>query len=415
MELLLLKLAAFARPLFSMRFAEDFFALFGIGLFAVLVGAVLMRAAVGKSLRISPIDFVIVAFAGWCIARALIYHDGSYIGQLTKLLIAMLGYIIAKNVIPDRQEYRRVLVWIIVGFSVPTLLSATLIGTGNQGAVYWEMYQTGLLRWQGAYRGAHNFGHSMALFLMTLIVYVSLKQTTRDERVVSLLRFENAVLAALGAIALYCLYMSQVRSAVLGLLVFLTVYGAMHNKKALMLGAGAVAIVAAITAASWIPALLHEFAPDRQGDDPELMELGSGRPARWANDIAMYVRLPLDQKLAGIGIGADEAPDGSDVGGHSDWFRILWDTGAIGFVLFAWLQILILRAILRLHGIERHLFLALFAAVNVMMLVSNSYNLRIQVSQLYYIILAFIEIPPRSLQPAVARLEPVGRYRAHRV
>jgi O-antigen ligase len=129
-----------------------------------------------------------------------------------------------------------------------------------------------------------------------------------------------------------------------------------------------------------------------------MMKLGSGRPARWANDIALYAQLPLDEKIAGIGIGVRSTSDDDEVGGHSDWLRVLWDTGIIGFVLFAWLQILILRAILRMRGSERHIFLALFAAVNVMMLVSNSYTLRIQVGQLYYMILAFIEIPRRHLE-----------------
>jgi len=111
----------------------------------------------------------------------------------------------------------------------------------------------------------------------------------------------------------------------------------------------------------------------------------------------VYAQLPIDQQLAGIGIGTDDTAEGT-FRGHSDWLRIIWDTGIIGFALFAWLQILILRAILRMRGSERYVFLALFAAVNVMMLASNSYNLRIQVSQVYYIMLAFIEIPPNRPQ-----------------
>ena len=96
--------------------------------------------------------------------------------------------------------------------------------------------------------------------------------------------------------------------------------------------------------------------------------------------------------------GAHNTSDGSGIGGHSGWLRVLLETGIIGFALFAWFQILILRAILRMRGRERYVFLALLAAVNTMMLVSNSYALRIQVSQLYYIILAFIEIPPNRAQ-----------------
>jgi hypothetical protein len=38
------------------------------------------------------------------------------------------------------------------------------------------------------------------------------------------------------------------------------------------------------------------------------------------------------------------------------------------------------------------MFLAMFGAVSVMMAVSNSYVWRIQVSQLYYMVLAYIEV-----------------------
>jgi len=398
MELFLLKLVALARPLISMRFGEELFAILGIGLFAILVGAVLMRAAVQKSLRLSPIDGLILAFMTWCIARAVIYFDGSYISQLTKLLVPMLSYIVVKNVVPDREEYRRMIFWIIVGLSVATLLSAGQIASGVSGAVDGVKYQTGLLRWQGAYSNSHNFGHSMTLLLMTLVLYVSLRGMHEGERQGKSPRAENVLLGILAAIALFCLYKSAVRTAVLGLLVFLGLYGYLHNKKSLLLGGAALAVVAVLSTPFWIPHLLHEFAPDRRGGTPELMELGSGRPTRWANDFAMYARLPIDQQIAGIGIGVRSMTEDSEVGGHSDWLRILWDTGIIGFVLFVWLQILILRAILRMHGSERHVFLALFVAVNIMNAVSNSYIARIQVGQLYYIILAFIEIPPTRAQ-----------------
>jgi len=267
-----------------------------------------------------------------------------------------------------------------------------------------EMYQTGLLRWQGAYNGSHSLGHSMTLLLMTSVLYVTLRGKHEGERHGVSPQAKNVLLAFLGAIALYCLYMSQVRTAVLGLLFFLGLYGYMQNKKALLLGGAALAVVAVAAAPIWIPALLHEFAPDRRGGAPELMQMGSGRPTRWANDIAMYAQLPIDQQIAGIGIGVRSTSEDDAVGGHSDWLRILWDTGIIGFVLFAWLQILILRAILRMRGSERHVFLALFAAVNVMMLVSNSYTLRIQVGQLYYMILAFIEIPRQRLKNDDAKM-----------
>ena len=147
---------------------------------------------------------------------------------------------------------------------------------------------------------------------MTSVLYVSLRGIHKDERHGVSPRVENVLLGILAAIALFCLYKSAVRSAVLGLLIFLGLYGYMQNKKALLLGGAALAVVAVLSAPIWIPALLHEFAPDRRGGEPELMEMGSGRPARWTNDIAMYAKLPIDQQIAGIGIGVRSTSEDDD-------------------------------------------------------------------------------------------------------
>jgi len=248
MELFLLKLVALARPLISMRYGEAFFAILGIGLFGILVGAVLMRAAMQKSLRLSPVDALILAFSTWVIARTVIYIDASYISQLTKLLVPLLSYTVVKNVIQDREEYRRMIFWIIVGFSIPTLLSAGQIASGVSEAVDQVKYQTGIVRWQGVYSNPHNFGHSMTLLLMTSVLYVSLLGIHKDGRHGVSPRVENVLLGILAAIALFCLYKSAVRSAVLGLLLFLGLYGYMQNKKALLLGGSALAVVAVVAA-----------------------------------------------------------------------------------------------------------------------------------------------------------------------
>lgn len=131
------------------------------------------------------------------------------------------------------------------------------------------------------------------------------------------------------------------------------------------------------------------------------MDLGSGRPRFWLHDIAVFLESPLDQQLAGIDTSKlDWFGSNETIQGHGDWLELITRTGIIGFLLFASVQVLILRKILGMAGKERYAFLALFTAVNVMMCVSNSYAWRIQVSHLYYIVLAFVEIPLTSMQQA---------------
>lgn len=391
MELLLIKLVALLRPLASMEQAEAVFEILGVGIFAMAVAGTLISVAVRRELFLTTIDLVILAFVAWCLAGYVIYFDPAKTSGLVKLLLPLLTYILVKNVVSEHGQYTRLLFWIIAGFAVPTFLSAALIAIRHPSAIDMVLYWTGVSRWEGVYTHSHNLGHSMTLLVMTLVLYVTLRDSDRGAH--SLARkMENVALVLLGATALYCLYMSQVRSAVLGFLVFLAIYGYAQSKKLFLIGAVVFAVVAVATMPFWFGVLLHELDPGRIGGAQDLTAVGSGRLSGWSTDIAVFAGLPIDQKIAGVGIGVNETEAG-ELFGHNDWLRLLIDTGIVGFFLFVVVQILILKTILRLPLRERYAYLALFAAVNLMMAVSNSYTLRIQVSQIYYMVLAFVQIP----------------------
>jgi O-antigen ligase len=406
MELLILKIVALCRPLVSMQYAEAVYTILGVGLFGVAVGALLIYSAVRQSFRVSAVDLMIVAFTVWCVSISLIYYGSGKFSDLVKLLIPLLTYTAAKNVIRDRGQYMSVVRWIIVGFSIPTLLSAVLIAIKSPTAAAVVIYWTGVTRWQGAYDGPHNFGHSMTLFLVTLVLYLTLDRLDTDNQKVKVRPIHSLILVSGGA-ALYCLYMSQVRSAIVGLITFLFVGLLLHNKKLLAFATVGFIGVAVLTSAYWIPALVPEEGAIEKGVEVTAMDMGSGRPRIWLSDIRTFQAQPMDRKIAGVGVGAGELEYGHEIVGHNDWLQILTQTGLVGFALFLLLQVTIYKAIQRLQGKERYAFLALFVAVNVMMLVSNSYAWRIQVGQLYYMILAFIEIRPDRVIPEQAIVSPV--------
>lgn len=394
MELFLLKLVALFRPLASMEYVEPLFSVLGVGLFALLFAAVLIRAALNKSLRLSAVDGVIVAFAIWCIAISGIYYEGTQIAELVKVLVPVLSYTLVKNIIPNPQEYRRLLFWIIIGFVVPTLVSASLIAVGSPKALDMVNYWTQVPRWKGVYTGAHSFGHSMTLFLMILVLFITLRRGDETEKHVRSSRLENTLFALLGIVALYGLYMSQVRTATLGLLIFLGIYSYTLNKKVFLIGAATLVLVATATSSYWLMAFNPELGAEGRGVEVDVMNLGSGRPNLWLNDIKVFAERPIDAKLAGAGIGNRSGIGEAEgqVYGHNDWLELITQTGLIGFALFATLQIMIFKKILMMKGKEKNAFFALFVAVNLMMFVSNSYVWRIQVGHLYYMILAYIEI-----------------------
>jgi O-antigen ligase len=389
-----------------MKYAEELFSVIGSGLFGLLLAAVLMHGAVRKSLRISAVDLLAIALSFWCVAVYLIYFETSKSSEVIKMVIPLLSYTVVKNVVKDRREYIRLVKWMIVGFSLPTVLSAVLIMIGSPTALDVVNYWTQIARWEGVYTHPHNLGLSMTLFISVLILYVIMRETVAAEKQTSSRYFENTVLVLLGIVALYCLYKSQVRTAVVGLLTFLAVYWYAENKRLMLIGTAVIAVVAIVTASYWLEAFNPELGAVAQGKELATTDIGSGRVGFWLHDLTVYAGLPLDQQLAGAAIGADRAAsEGTELLGHNDWLDVLTRTGLVGFVLFLSLQIAILRAILRMQGRERYAFMAMFVAVTIMMGVSNAVVWRIQVSHLYYILYAYIEISPYRQETADTEMQ----------
>jgi O-antigen ligase len=409
MELFLLKLVALFRPLVSLNYAATVFEVAGSTLFGALIIALLANSAVRKSLTLSSVDAAIITFTLWCFAIYVIYFETAHLKEVAKLVIPLLSYIVVKNVVRNRQEYEALLRWILVGFAVPIVLSLVLIleGSGVDYVSYW----TNLERWRGAYEGAHSLGHSMALFLIILVMYANFTGIIGAVREEKRTLLEKLALLLLAAMALYCLYMSQVRSAVVGLITFSSIYLFFVNRKLLFIAAASLGVIAVLTVPIWLPALLPEFAMREKGIAVDTMELGSGRPSMWLNDLMVFAQSSIDNQLAGVGIGnRGRGNEDFVLYGHNDWLELLTQTGLVGVVIFAWLQIAILRTILKLAPPEKHIFAALFGAVTIMMLVSNSYAWRIQVSQLYYMVLAYIEIQ-QSRAASSNRANRVGEAR----
>jgi O-antigen ligase len=396
MELFLLNLVAFLRPLASMQFAAVVFEIAGVGLFGLIVLVFLSNSALRKAITLSAVDLAIIAFTLWCLSVYVIYFDKARISEVVKMLIPMLSYIVVKNVVTSRADYGKLLLWMIAGFSLPLLASIYLITTG-QGLDY-VSYWTGIPRWEGAYTGAHNMGHSMTLLIIALVVYARIRRNDQQDSPPKGRGLVSVVFLAIAAMAVYCLYMSQVRSAILGLIVFSGVYLFFYNRKLLLFGSIAMAVLAAVTLPIWMPVLLPDVWLVQQGK-ADVSAIGSGRQSFWLHNLGVYAALPIDRQLAGVGIGNRDSFSEEDVlDSHNDWLDVLMQTGAIGVVLLAAIQLLLLRSILRMASEERFAYLAVFLAVNVMMLVSNSFVWRIQVSHLYFMLLAYIEI--RSLSPA---------------
>lgn len=398
MEAVLLQIAAFLRPIFFVDvYTEYLFEVAAIVVFGLLLAAFLVRAAVQKDITMSSVDVWVALFSVWCVAAYITYPDKANLREVAKLIMPLWTYVIAKNIVHTPHDYLKVLRFLILGFVIPVVLSVVFIQTerGVEVIDYW----TSIPRYRGAYAGSHSMGHNMTFLLMILMMYMFMaRRLTSGVHVGTVwegigFRF-GAVL--LGVAALYCLYQSQVRTAVVGLVVFVGVLLFKVNRRVLLALVVGSTIVGAMSLPVLVPRFLNDIAMIDSGTW-DAQEIGSGRPRIWRNNVDLFVDMPLDRQLAGVGIGNKLGIGGTEgiTDSHNDLLDVLIQTGIVGFLLFIGLQVALFRRVMEMPPYERALFLALFAATLVMNFVSNSYVTRFGLAQMFYIALAYIEVRPR--------------------
>lgn len=403
MELFLLYVSAFLRPLFFIDLTGEttlddssavmeLFNWFAIALFVMLSGALLSSMSVRKRLHISTLDLLMVAFGIWCVAVYVIYVDKGNAREVVKLLFPIFTYFVVKNILPDERHYTRMILLMIAGFVVPVLWSAgvTLLGGGIEIVNYW----TQVPRYKGVYSSSHVMAHNMTFLLMLMFVYWQV--ATIDKNPGSLAVGKNGMqylLFFLAIPALYCLAMSQVRNTILGLVVFLSYYLFVFNRRMLVIGAVVALGVGVVTAPTWMDVLLYDVAKVSEGEWKS-EELGSGRTRIWKHNLTVFGNMPIDRQLAGVGIG-NKVIFGSAEGvmdSHNDYLDILMQTGMVGLLLYLAVQVALVMAILKIPGREKHVFLAMYIAVTTMNFASNSYITRSGMAQLFYLAMAYVEL-----------------------
>jgi O-antigen ligase len=408
MDSFLLNLFFLARPI---MFVESNVSVAGLNLFetlTILFSVVLGAIAFGNSFgtRRQPLsltEWAILMFVLWCTAIGLVYAQESSLKSYVKWVLPPLSYIVLKRAIRDEAQYVRCLLILIIGFIVPVAASAwlTLHGKGLGFEVYW----TGLKRYEGVYNNVHTFGHNMGLVIMLLALFVTLMKSrgaivSRRFRTLTYLWF-----LPLGVVALYCLYASQVRTVYIGLLVFAVVLLYQLNKKALVAFIATLAVVV-ISSAAIVQTVFFDVVDATKGGRA-VEQAGSGRPIIWKHNLAIYSELGLDRKMAGVGIGNTVIEGGNRIGGdeislnnvwnsHNDFLEVLMETGAVGFLLVVAIFALLLRSILRMPGQDKYGFLAFFLAVVVMNVLSNSYISRFGLAQIFFMVIVYVEVAKQA-------------------
>jgi O-antigen ligase len=263
--------------------------------------------------------------------------------------------------------------------------------------VYKINYWTGAPRYEGVYAGPHDMGHNMAfLIILATFYFLAAARDTKGSKP-TCGTGKKIFLVMQCAAALFLVYQSAVRTVLVGLAVFAAILMTSYRRRN-------IAILVVLAVASFMllsiePVKKHLFPEAAQSErdlDWDASKYGSARPQLWGDHIERFLMMPIDRQLAGVGIGnnAQSGGDWLSLDTHNDFLHVLVYTGYVGFILFLALNVALLRRVFGLPNQERYPFLALFGAVMVMNIASNSYVSRFGLAQMYYILLAYIELAP---------------------
>ena len=404
METYIVQLLYLLRPILSADLVDrgllglNFFELVAILLFLALAVAFLLKALQKNRQPISGGEVWAALLIVWITISYVVHVDISSLERYAKFVIPLATYIMLKRILPDRTAHIQMVFLMLIGFLVPFIMSAikTYQGDGIGQVIYW----TGAVRYQGIYANIHTMGHNAAFAIMATIVYLAVRKSQKTP-----LRLgEIIVMPTVVCVAIYLLYASQLRSAILGLVIFfiITLYFLDKRGFALFL-----ILSTAFVAYFWSEVSLMFYNiinPQDHGLDSDA--LGSGRKVMWAWALERWLQAPLLHQFTGMGITTSglhpmrTPPSGTFFDGtikpwpnpHNDWLYVLLSLGLIGLAIFVGLLGSILQAILRIPGKEKFALLGFFVAVVVMIGLSNSYISFFALGTMFYMLIVYADL-----------------------
>jgi O-antigen ligase len=403
MDILLLYIFAFLRPILLVNINTELLGfnildLIGIALLAIILIPIAIHAALYKVIRISVVDLLLFIFIFWSISVALIYPEHNNIKHLIRWVSPFLPYFIAKNVLTRKEHYAKAILLLIAGLAIMICASAIAIFLNLDIALDRISYFTDLPFYIGLFRDPNTLGQSAAFLVMLCVIYGVLSGADQSTTYKRSPLTKYIVFVALFLAAIYCMISSQTRTAILGLVIFFSIYLYLTNKKRFT-GFILTTIVIAVIAAPFLGLLFNDIVEVQEGERP-IERIASGRPYIWAHNLSEYSKISFDRKLIGAGIGNISAMGlFPETGGenfwssHNDFLSVLIYTGIIGLVVFLMIQLAIFRNILSMSGREKYVFLSLFLTSVVIQFASNGFLAKYALGQMLFLVLSYSDRP----------------------
>jgi hypothetical protein len=330
-----------------------------------------------QRVKIDKISFLIFLY---CAYVGFSFLWGSSMREVGRMTLPFVVFFYARMKLDDDKKIKILLAACVIGYIYPLIGSAISILAGYAGVQL--VWHSGVMKSSGILSEIHSYGHAMLFFSFLYTLF--LQTIEEDNRRIRIFLFCLVVLST------FCLYKSSVRTVYLGYVVFWGIYLLAMNRKFFVIFV--FALLCFIVANQ-----LYFEKVFWQTTDPKARSLdsaSSGRISIWKHNLSVYNNdYSLDQKIFGIGLGKEGQPwhigkKGPYVkSSHGDYLSLLMGLGPIGLMLYLFLYLILMYDIF-LSAIDiklRIIFIGVLFSVIVMNLVSNSYIVRVELAQYFWL------------------------------
>ena len=246
---------------------------------------------------------------------------GLTVASLVRLAGQLALYVLVFSVVRRRPQVERLIVVLVASAVLPVLWGFGEILVGQAKYLHPALAE-GITHPRLA--GPFGEGLTLGSFLVVpLVLVVVLFFESRH-------RWERFLYAGLLAFFLVAFYFTLARGAWLAFALALALLGIARYRILLVLAPAALVVVLLL-----VPGITERFAP--AVENPEETTV-AGRLARWEGAWAVFREHPI--LGAGLGVGNLEAgaeASGTPSAAHTDYLRVLADTGVLGLGAYLWL------------------------------------------------------------------------------
>lgn len=334
-----------------------------------------------RNFKFDTINLFIFIF---CFYACLTINWGGDISKIARLVLPCVVFYTIRSTKLNSHSIKRILMWLIIGYSIPIIGSFMLIASGKISGHY--VYGANLVKAHGLFLKSHTFGHSMAFFsFITGFFFLNFRKNSS--------KFFLIFLMVLLIISLFNLFVSHVRTAYLGAFIFWSIYLFFLNRRIFYFLYIILLLVILFYETELSKYLLLQAYNKNSAD---INEVSSGRISIWLHNISLWTKLPLEYKIAGIGFGGElkklEYITGRFWSSHNDYLEILVQGGLFSLIGMLLIYLcLFIRLFFSFSTFNVKLFFASFLiSVIIMNGVSNSYWHRPELSQLFWLMMGFM-------------------------